>query len=63
MLVFPELFVPNSPVMGAKRILSIVFQDLKFDADSSVIMWLLHFAVYLPRQGLHIDVRLEKIQL
>ena len=36
MLVFPELFVPKSPVRGANRIFSIFFHDLKLVALSSV---------------------------
>jgi len=38
MLVFPELFAPNKPVMGAKRIFSIRFHDLKFSRLNSVII-------------------------
>lgn len=30
MLDFPELFVPNRPVIGARRIPSMERQDLKF---------------------------------
>ena len=41
MLVLPELLVPKSPVIGAKRIASTDFQDLKFVKLSSVIMTLL----------------------
>ncbi len=38
MLVFPELFVPNSPVSGAMRRSPVSFQDLKFCARRRVII-------------------------
>jgi hypothetical protein len=38
MLVFPELFVPRRPVIGATRILSIDFHDLNLVTLSSVSM-------------------------
>gem|GEM_PF-3734704 len=38
MLVFPELFAPNIPVMGDSRILGMFAHDLKFVTPSSVII-------------------------
>jgi hypothetical protein len=73
MLVLPELFVPKSPVIGANRIPSIDFHDLKFVADSLVIIEptlrtdVCEFArdrnhSENPQALLHIDVTWEKIQ-
>gem|GEM_PF-6251343 len=37
MLLFPELFVPNKPVIGASRTAGMLRQDLKFFKESSLI--------------------------